>query len=372
MRRVRRISLRDFRSYTALDLATDASAVVLYGPNGAGKTNLLEALSLMGPGRGLRRAAAADVARQQGAGGWGVGIGMGEAEDMISLSLRAEPPAPLRKSAQIDGQMVSSSTSFADYIRFQWLTPAQDRLFLDAPGDRRRFLDRMVLTGDAQHAPRALAYEKAMRQRQAVLAGRWDTDLLSVLEGQMAEHGAGMVAARRRTITQLAAGYGAIRAGAFPGATLAMAGPYDEAMAAGQALDDIRVQLEGDLAGGRRRDSEAGRALNGPHRSDLEVVHQEKNQAARLCSTGEQKALLVGLVLAHAASVASRQDAPLVLLLDEISAHLDAARRAALAEILTTLRVQAFMTGTDLEPFSPWSGEALMIEISGAGTVVQE
>ncbi|MEM9234624.1 MAG: DNA replication/repair protein RecF [Pseudomonadota bacterium] len=369
MRRVRRIALRDFRSYTALDLETDASAVVLYGPNGAGKTNLLEALSLMGPGRGLRRAAAADVARQQGAGGWGVGIRVGETDDPISLSLRVEPSVPLRKSAQIDGQSVSSTTSFAEHIRFQWLTPAQDRLFLDAPGDRRRFLDRMVLTGDAQHAPRAMAYEKAMRQRQAVLADRWDTDLLQLLELQMAEHGAEMVAARHRTLTSLAEGYGSIRAGAFPGADLAMAGPYDEAMAAGQSLEDIRGRLAGDLASGRRRDSEVGRALSGPHRSDLEVTHREKDQAARLCSTGEQKALLVGLVLAHAASVAVREEAPLVLLLDEISAHLDASRRAALAEILAALRVQAFMTGTDSEPFAPWAGEALMVEITEAGQV---
>ncbi|RFB05857.1 DNA replication/repair protein RecF [Parvularcula marina] len=367
MRRVRRISLRDFRSYEALDIRTDAGAIVLYGPNGAGKTNLLEALSLMGPGRGLRRATAAEVARQKGAGGWGIGIGLGDEDDEFSLSLRAEPPEPLRKVAQIDGASVSSSTVFADHLRFAWLTPAQDRLFLDAPGDRRRFLDRMVLTGDAAHAPRSLAYEKAMRQRQAVLSDKWDQGLLSLLESQMAEHGAAIVAARQRTLEELASGYASLRTGAFPGALLALSGPYEEAIAAGQSLAEIEMWLKGDLARSRRRDTEAGRALAGPHRADLAVTHREKNQAAKFCSTGEQKALLVGLVLAHAASEAQRSGAPLILLLDEISAHLDGARRAALAEILASLRIQAFMTGTDREPFSPWSNSALMIEIGEGG-----
>lgn len=369
MRRVRRISLRDFRSYEALDLGTDASAVILYGPNGAGKTNLLEALSLMGPGRGLRRAAAADVARQGGAGGWGVGVGIGEeGEDEVSLSLRASPPSPLRKSAQIDGQTVSSSNAFAEYVRFQWLTPAQDRLFLDAPGDRRRFLDRMVLTGDPVHGTRALAYEKAMRQRQAILAEKWDTQLLALLETQMAEHGVAMACARLHTLEELAVGYASLRTGAFPGAVLALSGPYDEALASGAKGDEVQARLTEDLARSRRRDMEAGRAVTGPHRTDLSVTHREKNQEARLCSTGEQKALLVGLVLAHAASLAVREEAPLILLLDEISAHLDAARREALAGILEALRIQAFMTGTDREPFSAWTGKAQMIEIGEGAT----
>lgn len=369
MRRVRRISLRDFRSYEALDLRFDAEAVVLVGPNGAGKTNLLEALSLMGPGRGMRRATAADLVRQGASDGWGIGLDVGEVEDETTLALRAAPPAPFRKQARVDGGNVASSNAFAEYLRFQWLTPAQDRLFAEGPGDRRRFLDRMVLTGDAAHGSRAMAYEKAMRQRSAVLGARWDTDLLSVLEGQMAEHGIAMAAARARTVASLAGGYARIRSGAFPGARLALEGRYDEMLTAGQGEEEVAAAFREDLARGRRRDAEAGRALFGPHRSDLAVVHADKDQPARLCSTGEQKALLVGLVLAHAAAVIEREEAGLVLLLDEVSAHLDADRRASLRTILASLDLQVFMTGTDAEPFAPWVGEAAMFRVENAQLV---
>lgn len=355
--------MRDFRSYEALDLRFTADAVVLVGPNGAGKTNLLEALSMMGPGRGMRRAVAADLARQSGSGGWGAGIDVGEDDDITALSLRLEPPAPFRKHVHLDGQPVASTTTFANYIRFLWLTPAQDRLFTDSPGDRRRFLDRMTLAREAGHAAESLAYEKAMRQRQAVLAQNWDTELLSVLETQMAQHGLRVMHARQRTVAALAMGYGQIRTGAFPGAELALSGAMETRLAGGEAPSTLEDELKGDWQRGRRRDAEAGRALNGPHRADLDVTHAEKAQAARLCSTGEQKALLVGLVLAHAAALTERAEAPLVLLLDEISAHLDEARRGALAEILDQLDVQVFMTGTDIEPFAPWAHRAAAFSV---------
>ena len=370
MRRVRRISLRNFRAYEAMDIRFDADAVVLIGPNGAGKTNLLEALSLMGPGRGLRRAVAADITRQGTGEGWGVGIDLGNAdEEVTTLSLRATPPSPLRKQAQIDGSPAGSTGAFADLVRFQWLTPAQDRLFADGPGDRRRFLDRMALTRDAGHAHHSMAYEKAMRQRQAVLSQRWDTGLLDVLERQMAAHGTAILRTRADTVRSLAGGYAAMQSGAFPGARISLEGKYDEMVARGAAQNEVEAALTADLAQARRRDAEAGRALLGPHRSDLLVIHEGKDQPAKLCSTGEQKALLVGLVLAHTVAQAAASEVPLILLLDEISAHLDADRREALSDILASLPVQAFMTGTDAEPFLPWRGRAAFFEVREARLV---
>ena len=364
---IRRLTLRDFRSYAALDLRLSGAPVVLTGPNGAGKTNLLEAVSLLGPGRGLRGAKLSDVQRQ-GAEGFGVGVSLGSpAEpDATRLSIRAAPPKPERREARIDGQPASGPGAFLDYLSLVWLTPAQDRLFVEGASERRRFLDRMTLTQDRAHAAQSTRYEHAMRQRTAALtAGRADPRLLTALELQMAETGTAIAAARRATAAQLAAGYETLRAHgqAFPAAEVALEGLLEEDLAEARA-PEVEARFAERLAEVRARDAEAGRALDGPHRADLHVRHAGKDQPARLCSTGEQKALLIGLVLAGAAARPDA-DTPLVLLLDEVNAHLDDSRRAALAEIVTALGCQAFMTGTDAELFSDWRGRAEAYRVAG-------
>lgn len=366
MRRVRRISLRNFRSYEALDLDLDGRSLALTGPNGSGKTNLLEALSFMGPGRGLRRATLEEAGRQGAAPGWGVGLTLideTDAEDRITLALQVKPPAPLKKTMRIEGEAISTASRLLDYLHFSWLTPAQDRLFVEGASERRRFLDRMTLAQDKAHGTMSSAYEKAMRQRQAVFqSGRIDASLLNVLEAQMAEAGVAIAAARRQMVAVLAAGYENIRSGAFPQASLALEGTLETALET-KPTADVEEEFAERLSRNRHRDAEAGRALIGPHRSDLFVTHTEKDQAAKYCSTGEQKALLIGLVLAHAASLRSRQQAPLILLLDEVAAHLDEARRVSLADIIEGLGAQAFMTGTDHALFAPWGDRAAHLSV---------
>ena len=369
MTAIRRLTLRDFRSYPALDLALDGRSVVLTGPNGAGKTNLLEAVSLLSPGRGLRSARLSDV-RAQGADGFGVGLALGTDANPAStrLSIRSQPPRTERREARVDGQPVSGPGAFLDHVAMTWLTPAQDRLFVEGASERRRFLDRMTLARDRAHARASGAYDKAMRQRTAVLTGPRQPDprLLSVLERQMAEAGVAVAAARRETAALLARGYESLRQAAFPGAEVALEGTLEEGLATRRAAD-VEAEFADALARARRRDAEAGRALTGPHRADLHVTHAPKAQPARLCSTGEQKALLIGLVLAGAAARQAAGGPPLILLLDEVAAHLDGDRRAALADILEGLDCQAWMTGTDAGLFAPWAGRAQAFTVADGG-----
>lgn len=365
--RFRRLTLTDFRSYARADIALDGRPVVLSGANGAGKTNILEAISLIGPGRGLRSSRLDELPRIGGAGGWAVSVRLDDGEDERRLGVGASAAAPDRRACRIDETSVSGPSAFAEHVRFMWLTPAQDRLFMEAPGERRRFLDRMTLARDAAHGRAASEYELAMRQRQKLLDERnGDVAWLAALEAQMAAAGVAIAAARRETAGALAAADVAEAAeggGVFPGADIALEGLIETALDHAPAAD-IEEDFAERLKGNRRADTEAGRALIGPHRSDLLVMHREKRRPARLCSTGEQKALLIGLVLANARAlaIASRfgagARAPLVLLLDEIAAHLDENRRAALFNIIDALGFQAFMTGTDHSLFTAWAGRA--------------
>lgn len=377
--RFRRLTLTDFRSYPYADIRFDGRPVTLAGENGAGKTNILEAISLLGPGRGLRSARLDELPRVEGGGGWAVSARLDDGADERRLGVGAQAAAPDRRVCRIDESAASGPGALSDVVRFMWLTPAQDRLFMEAPGERRRFLDRMALAHDAAHGRAAGDYEQAMRQRQKLLEqGSRDDAWLSGLEAQMAEAGVAIAAARRETAGALAAAdvSGLGGAGdAFPGAAIALEGELEAALERAPAAD-VEDEFAERLKGGRRADAEAGRALAGPHRSDLIVTHRGAGRPARLCSTGEQKALLIALVLANAHALALRSrfgrgaPAPLVLLLDEIAAHLDEGRRAALFDILDALGFQVFMTGTDQSLFSAWGDRAQGFSVS-AGAVTQ-
>lgn len=333
-----RLILTDFRNHADLTIAPGPGFVVLTGENGAGKTNVLEAVSLLAPGRGLRRAALGDMARQGGPGGFGVAADL---TGDVAIATGTQAAAPERRIVRVQGSAVAA-TALAEWLTVLWLTPAMDRLFVEPAGERRRFLDRLTLALAPAHAVHSNRYEAAMRARNRLLAEDTppDREWLSALEAQMAEHGAAIDTARRETVAALAERLIDQPAGPFARAGLALEGWTG----AGETL-------AADLADSRRRDAAAGRALVGPHRSDLAVTHLGKGQAAGLCSTGEQKALLLGLILAHADLVAERTGQPPVLLLDEVAAHLDPLRRAALFERLSG-KGQVWMTGTEDALFS--------------------
>jgi DNA replication and repair protein RecF len=368
--RITRLRLTGFRSYAKLDVAFPASLVAFAGQNGAGKTNILEALSLLTPGRGLRRAQLAAMVHRGGAGGFAVlADGTGEAGDvLLATALEA---GESQRQCRIDREPVSSANRFLDHLAMLWLTPDQDGLFRGSAGDRRRFLDRLVLAVDGAHGSRASAFETALRHRNRLLEDpgtdpRW----LDAIEQEVAELGTAMAAARLETVTRLGALMGA-EAGLiapFPHAELHLAGEIEARLlteAAGTVEDVYRAALRDN----RNRDRAAGRALIGPQASDLLVTHGPKGEAAATCSTGEQKALLIGLVLAQAQLIAQMRGSPPILLLDEIAAHLDEARRAALYAILDKLGGQVFMTGTDASLFTalPPSGTCLRVEDGKVG-----
>jgi len=346
---VSRLVLTDFRNHEDAVLAPGPGFVVLSGENGAGKTNVLEALSLLAPGRGLRRAPLAEMARQGSSGGFGVAARLGETD----IGTGTNPDAPERRLVRINGA-TAAATTLAEWVSVLWLTPAMDRLFVDAAGERRRFLDRLTLALAPGHAHHSTRYEAAMRERNRLLGddGTPDPDWLTALEARMAEHGAAIDAARRDMVAALAARLEAQPEGPFARAGLALEGWQGDA-----------GTLARELAAGRRRDAAAGRTLSGPHRADLLVTHLGKNQAAHLCSTGEQKALLLGLVLAHAELVAERAGRVPILLLDEVAAHLDPGRRAALFERLEG-RGQVWMTGTEPGLFEAVPGGATRYRVA--------
>jgi DNA replication and repair protein RecF len=364
---VERLSLINFRNYDALTLGLGPEPVVLVGANGSGKTNILEAVSLLAPGQGLRQAPFPDLARNSGDGGWTdsarVHTGFGAIDIGTGLVASQASSDRTGRIVRIDGETKSGSGALADYVEMVWVTPATDGLFTGPGTERRRFLDRLILCFDTAHRTRAGKFERAMAQRNRLLADGVTTGAqLDGLELVMAETGIALAAARAEAVAALA-GVTARRRernpdSPFPWSSVALEGTIDRDLAQ-QAAVDVEDGYVAELRDTRLRDRGAGRTLSGPHRTDLIVSHGPKTMPARLCSTGEQKALLLGLVLAHAELVAERRNgvAP-ILLLDEIAAHLDEARRAALFAELLRLGTQAWMTGTDAEAFSALVGSA--------------
>jgi len=354
-----RLTLSDFRSYAGLDLGLEGRTVVLTGPNGAGKTNLLEAVSFLSPGRGLRRAGMAEVARHGSTGAWAVSARLRRADepDALALGTGRQVDQGNKRLVRIDGQPARSQQMLADHLAVAWLTPVQDRLFLEGSSARRRFLDRLVYGLDAGHAGRLANYEHAMRERLKLLRdGRREPAWLNALEETMARDGVAVAAARRDTVAQLAAAV-ELGIGPFPAADLALDGRLECALADQPALA-VEEHFRATLASHRRLDGDSGTTQHGPHRGDLRVRHRARAMAAEHCSTGEQKALLIALVLANARLIRARRGAAPLLLLDELAAHLDRIRRAALFDEVLALGGQAWMTGTDAELFAPLQGRA--------------
>ncbi|MBN9074512.1 MAG: DNA replication/repair protein RecF [Rhizobiales bacterium] len=368
---ISRLQLTDFRNYRQLAFALRPGPVVLTGENGAGKTNLLEAISFLTPGRGLRRAALEDVQRTGGSDGFAIHARVcapsGDVE--IGTGTAGNAPGEAGRRIRINGAPARSAEALLEWLRVLWLTPAIDALFTGPAGDRRRFLDRLVLAIDPHHGRRAADYEKAMRARNRLLAdGSRDAAWFDAIETQLAEIGVAIAAARTEMVRLLQAMIDRLPEGSpFPHADIGIEGELEGAVASQPAVE-IEERFRQRLAAGRERDRAAGRTLDGPHRSDLLVRHRPKGMPAELCSTGEQKALLVGLVISHARLCGEMSGAPPILLLDEIAAHFDAGRRAALFDILDDLGCQAFMTGTEPQLFSSLAGRAQFITVE-RGTV---
>lgn len=363
------LKLHDFRNYASIALGLDDRHVVLTGANGAGKTNLMEAVSFLTPGRGLRRAAYADVAREGAPGGFSVfaAIDGMQGEVEVGTGTEAGEEGQSRR-LRLNGTAARSVDELLDHLRVVWLTPSMDGLFTGASSDRRRFLDRLVLSLDPEHGRRAADFEKAMRGRNRLLSEpRPDARWLDGLELQMAELGVAMALARRELVGLLADLVEASRdEGPFPTSAMALTGFLDDAL--DRPAYEIEEIYTATLRDGRFRDAAAGRTLDGPHRVDLMIRHREKDIDAARCSTGEQKALLVGIVLAHAGLVAGMTGHAPILLLDEISAHLDEGRRAALFDRVDALGGQAFMTGTDRAMFEALGDRARFLTVEN-GTI---
>ncbi|HSI40826.1 MAG TPA: DNA replication/repair protein RecF [Xanthobacteraceae bacterium] len=362
--RIVRLRLTGFRSYAAAELVAGDGPVVLVGPNGAGKTNVLEALSLLAPGRGLRRAGLTEIAAHDGDGSWAVAATVeGQVGEIrLGTGLEAAPDAEAGRArrCRIEREPVASAAAFAEHLRVVWLTPEMDGLFLGPPAERRRFLDRLVLAVDAGHGARVNALERALRARNRLLEeGTADGRYLDAVEHELAALAVAVAAARAETVRRLAAGIAAGRddASLFPWASVALDGTVERALSQQPATaveDEYRAVLRLE----RPRDRAAGRTLEGPHRTDLMVGHGPKGIPAAEGSTGEQKALLIGLALAHARLVGEMTGAAPVMLLDDVVAYLDPARRAALFAALDALGSQVWMTGADPGAFAALGAHA--------------
>jgi DNA replication and repair protein RecF len=369
------LTLTDFRSYERAEIALDGRPVWLVGPNGAGKTNLLEAVSLLTPGRGLRGAAQVELGRrlpgERVGRAWAVAALIDQDGGPIRVGTGVESAGAARRTVRLEGETVPPGR-LADLQRQVWLTPAQDRLFLEGAGDRRRFFDRLVFAAEPSHAAHASAYEKSQRERMRLLTdGPADPAWLTALEARLAEAGALMASARARTLAALQEEIDGRGDRPFPGARMSLTGDWERMAAEGLDLAEIEGRLAQALAAARDRDAAAGRALTGPHRGDLAVIHAEKDRPAAECSTGEQKALILNLVLAQAARLSRAESAPNpILLLDEVAAHLDRRRRAALFDEIEALELQAFLTGTDEHLFEDLTDRAQGVRVDGQALAI--
>jgi DNA replication and repair protein RecF len=367
--RIRRLTLTNFRSYHAAQINIGANLAVLVGPNGAGKTNLIEAISFLAPGRGLRRATLEDVAFTEGDGAWAVSADVDGALGLATLGTGIEAPVgegvQLLRKCRIDREPAGSAAAFADHLRVVWLVPAMDQLFNGPASERRRFLDRLVLAVDAEHMTRVNALERSLRSRNRLLEEpRPDSHWLDAIEHETAELAVAVTALRAQTVGLLQARLAARRepASPFPAAEIALDG-WMEKLIANHPATEVEDRYRAVLRDNRSRDAAAGRTLDGPHLTDLAVAHAGKSIAAADASTGEQKALLIGLVLAHAALIAEMTGFAPVLLLDDVIAHLDPLRRAALYAELDKIGAQVFITGADAAAFADIAATAEVFEV---------
>ncbi len=365
-----RLTLTDFRSYEGASLDLDGRPVFLFGDNGAGKTNLLEAVSFLAPGKGLRGAGAGEVGRRMPGEAkgraWSVAALVAAEGGDLRLGTGVEPDAA-RRIVRLEGETVQAGR-LSEMVRLIWLTPAQDRLFLEGGTERRRFLDRLAFAAEPPHAAAAAAYERAMRERMKLLTDGPDDPLwLAALESRAAAAGAAVASARIRAVRALQVEIDGRADRPFPLASVSLSGDWDDA-------PDTEARLASTLAAARGRDAAAGRALSGPHRTDLVVIHREKDRPAAECSTGEQKALVLNLVLAQAARLSRAESAPNpILLLDEVAAHLDPERRAALFDEIAALKLQAFLTGVEAALFDGLKGRGSGVRVDrGALRTVED
>jgi DNA replication and repair protein RecF len=368
--RILRLSLTNFRSYRAASLIVGERPVVLVGPNGAGKTNILEAISFLAPGRGLRRATLDEVAFSEGDGSWAVSAEIEGAVGLATLGTGIEAPHGDDQASarlyRIDREPAGSAADFAEHLRIIWLTPAMDGLFAGPASERRRFLDRLVLAVDASHSSRVSALERALRSRNRLLEdAKADAHWLDAIEHETAELAVAVAALRAETVSRLQTALSASQGAAstFPFAEIALKGWMEEA-ALSQPASEVEQRYRAILREGRARDAAAGRTLDGPHLTDLHVIYGPKGIAAANASTGEQKAILIRLVLAHGALLSGMTGHAPLLLLDEVVAHLDPGRRQALFEALGELGAQVWMTGADPQAFADIGADAQIVDIA--------
>jgi DNA replication and repair protein RecF len=372
---VKSLQLHAFRNYRDVLLNDMGSGfVVLTGANGVGKTNILEAVSLLGPGRGLRGAKMVDLRNRQMPDGvnWSIASVVDTPVGEVKIGTGSRDD---RRIARVNGVDLKAQADLSEYLSTVWLTPQMDGLFLDAASERRRFFDRLVFAFDPAHAGRVTRYESVMSQRSRLLKGQKedgvaaDPQWLSSLEATMAETGVAIAAARVQTLQSLSAHVGSIlKNTGFPVSSMVLAGGIEESLQSSPALQ-VEDKMRERLSSSRSYDAEQGGASVGPHRTDLQITYTDRNMPAAQCSTGEQKALLTGIVLAHAVRTSEIRDAAPILLLDEIAAHLDAARRASLFDILRSLKAQVFITGTDASVFA---GLADARQMNIAGDMIRE